>query len=111
MLPRQSKIRALRNTLLLTIGLIAIGAAGPPRLARAGAEIVTDTPPPPDRTEHAPPSRDGYVWGAGHWDWNGRSYVWVSGTWIAERRAAHWVVARWEQAGTQWHYIAGHWER
>jgi WXXGXW repeat (2 copies) len=111
MLPRQSRIRSILNTMPLTIALTGVGAAVIPELVFAGAEIVTDAPPPPDRIEHAPPPRDGYVWGAGHWEWNGRSYVWISGTWIPERRAAHWVVARWEQAGTQWHYTAGHWER
>jgi hypothetical protein len=109
MSPRSSKTRAIRNILLLTMTLST--AAAMPRLASAGAEIATDTAPPPDRIEHAPPPRDGYVWGAGHWEWNGRSYVWVSGTWIAEHRAAHWVVDRWEQVGARWHYIAGHWER
>ena len=111
MLARQSKIRALRKTVLLTIGLIAGGGVVMPKLASAETEIVTDTPPPPDRIEHAPPPRDGSVWSAGHWEWNGRSYVWVSGTWIVERRAAHWVVGRWEPVGAQWHYIAGHWQR
>jgi hypothetical protein len=111
MMPRQSKTRTLCKALLLAMGSTLAVAAGTPRLASAGAEIVTDAPPPPDRIEHAPPPRDGYVWGAGHWEWNGRSYVWVSGTWIAERRAAYWVVARWEQVGAQWHYIGGHWER
>jgi hypothetical protein len=74
------------------------------------SEIITDAAPPPPRVEHAPPPRDGYVWGAGHWEWNRHSYVWVSGTWIVERRASHWVVDRWEHMGTQWHYIPGHWE-
>jgi hypothetical protein len=111
MLPRQSRIRSILNTLPLTIALTGVGAAVIPESVSAGTEIVTDAPPPPDRVEHAPPPRDGYVWGAGHWEWNGRSYVWISGTWIPERRAARWVVARWEQVGTQWHYIDGHWER
>jgi hypothetical protein len=111
MSPRQSKIRAVLNTVPLTIALTGVGAAFTPEFVSAGAEIVTDAPPPADRVEHAPPPRDGYVWGAGHWEWNGRSYVWISGTWIPERRAAHWVAARWEQVGTQWHYVAGHWER
>jgi hypothetical protein len=110
MSPRQSRIRAVLNTLALAIALSGIGVVIP-ELASAGTEIVTDAPPPPDRAEHAPPPRDGYVWSAGHWEWNGRSYVWISGSWIPERRAAHWVVARWEQVGTQWHYVAGHWER
>lgn len=109
MLP-QSKIRSMRQMLLLSIGL-GMGALATPQTACAGPDIVTDAPPPPDRVEHAPPPRDGHVWAAGHWEWNGRSYAWISGTWIMERRAAHWVVDRWEQAGDHWHYIAGHWER
>ena len=109
---RRSRVRtALINVLPLTMALTTAGTVFTPYLARAGGEIVTDAPPPPDRVEHAPPPRDGYVWGAGHWEWNGRSYVWESGTWVLERRSAHWVAARWEQVGTQWHYIAGHWER
>jgi hypothetical protein len=111
MSPRQSNSRFVRKAVLLTMSL-TVGALTLPPVARAGAtEIVTDTAPPPDRVEHAPPPRDGYVWGPGHWEWNGRSYRWVSGTWITERRAAHWVADRWEQEGTHWRYIAGHWER
>jgi WXXGXW repeat (2 copies) len=109
MAPRQSKLRSVRNTLIVTIALTA-GAAVIPDFAAAGADIVTNAPPPPDRIEHAPPRRDGYVWGPGHWEWNGRSYAWVSGTWIMERRASHWVADRWEQVGAQWHYLPGHWE-
>lgn len=106
--------RSRRRTPLEALPLamaLSIAGAITAHWARAGGEILIDAPPPPDRVEHAPPPRDGYVWGAGHWEWNGRSYVWVSGTWVPERRSAHWVAARWEQAGTQWHYIAGHWER
>jgi hypothetical protein len=105
---QESKIRSKRRLLLLAIGL-AIGASAAP-LAFAGSDIVTDAAPPPDRVEHAPPPRDGYVWAAGHWEWNGRAYAWMSGTWITERRAAHWVADRWEQVGARWHYVAGHWE-
>jgi len=96
---------------LPAITLTIAGAAAIPTTALAEGEIFTDASPPPDRVEHAPPPRDGYVWGAGHWEWNGRSYVWASGTWIVERRAAHWVVGRWDQVGTRWHYVPGHWER
>jgi hypothetical protein len=110
MSPRQSDLRAGRNALVVTLGLIA-GAAAWPHPAFAETEIVTDTAPPSPRIEHAPPPRDGYVWAAGHWEWNRRAYAWVSGTWILERRAAHWVADRWEQVGSQWHYVPGHWER
>jgi hypothetical protein len=110
MSPHPSKLRVLPPVLLLTIGL-AVGAVATPEWASAGAEIMTNAPPPPDRAEHAPPPRDGYAWAPGHWEWNRHFYVWVSGTWIVERRAAHWVVDRWEQVGMQWHYVPGHWER
>jgi hypothetical protein len=109
MSPRSLKTCAARNTILLTIALV--GSVLTPLAAFADTQIITDIPPPPDRVEHAPPPRDGYVWGAGHWEWNGRAYAWESGAWIVERRAAHWVVGRWEQVGAQWHYVAGHWER
>lgn len=107
---RQNEFRAARRAGLTTLALL-LGATLLLPGAYAGSEIVTDTAPPPPQAEHAPPPRDGYVWGAGHWEWNGRSYVWVSGTWILARRFAHWINARWEQSGSQWHYIAGHWER
>jgi WXXGXW repeat (2 copies) len=109
MSPHHFKIRTARSALLLAIALA--GAAATDSAAFAASEIVTDIPPPADRIEHAPPPRDGYVWGAGHWEWNGRAYAWISGSWIVERRAAHWVVSRWEPVGAQWHYVAGHWER
>jgi hypothetical protein len=107
---RHVECRNVRRALLSSAWLMLGATISLPKLY-AGSEIVTDTAPPPPQIEHAPPQRDGYIWGAGHWEWNGRSYVWVAGTWILERRAAHWVGPTWEQVGAQWHYIAGHWER
>jgi len=106
---RPTALRTLRQGIYL-LAALWLGTTLVPQAAHSGSEVVTDTAPPPPQAEHEPPHRDGYVWGAGHWEWNGRSYVWASGTWILERRAAHWVAARWEQVGTRWHYIAGHWE-
>lgn len=110
MSPRHSRVQVWFNAALLAAG-VCTGAALMPLTASAGTEVLTDSPPPPQRTEHAPPPRDGYVWAGGHWEWNRHSYVWVSGTWIVERRAARWVVDQWEQVGAQWHYVPGHWER
>jgi hypothetical protein len=75
------------------------------------AEIISDVAPPPPRTENIGHPRDGYVWAAGHWDWNGRAYQWVSGSWIVEHGKAHWIADRWEPTGARWRYIPGHWER
>jgi hypothetical protein len=107
---RQANSRILLTASLLTLSFAGAGSAVLPQPALA-AEIVTDAPPPPDRIEHAPPPRDGYVWGAGHWEWNGRAYVWTSGTWILARRSAHWVMDRWEEGDGKWHFVPGHWER
>ena len=107
---RQTARHTLRRAPYITAGLLLCANLMLPA-AVAGSEVVTDSAPPPLQVEHQPPPRDGYVWSAGHWEWNGRSYVWASGIWILERRAAHWVDARWEQADAHWHYVPGHWER
>jgi hypothetical protein len=73
-------------------------------------DIVSDTPPPAPRVEHAPGHRDGYVWAPGFWEKSGHSFRWISGTWINERRGVHWVADGWEQSGSQWRYTRGHWE-
>jgi hypothetical protein len=74
------------------------------------AEIITDLAPPPPRAENMGHPRDGYVWAAGHWDWNGRSYQWIPGSWIVEHGRAHWVADQWQPMGTQWRHVPGHWE-
>jgi hypothetical protein len=81
-----------------------------PQLVFAGADVVSDTPPPAARIEHEPPHRDGYSWAPGYWEWNGRFFHWVSGTWIPERRNKHWIADHWDPTGNQWHYVRGHWE-
>ena len=99
-------MRAIRHSYAGSILLALLLAA-----AAAEAEIVSDMAPPPDKTEHAPAARDGYVWNQGHWEWTGHSYAWVAGTWIASRPKARWVADHWDEVGTQWHFVAGHWER
>jgi len=77
----------------------------------AAAEIISDVAPPPLRTENVGHPRDGYVWAAGHWEWNGQAYRWVSGSWIVEHGRSRWVADQWEPMGSQWRFVPGHWER
>jgi YXWGXW repeat-containing protein len=91
--------------ILITAAIVLSG------VANAASQVITDVAPPLPKAERAPPPRDGYVWGAGYWEWSKNSYYWVPGHWVIERRSAHWVADHWEQAGSQWHYVAGHWER
>src|SRR5258708_32859663 len=72
------------------------------------AEILTNNAPPPPRTENMGHPRDGYVWAAGHWEWNGQAYRWISGSWIVERGKARWVGDQWEPMGTQRRYLPRH---
>jgi hypothetical protein len=101
-------MKTLQSTVFSAL-IVATALLGT-RLASAGADIVTDTPPPEPRAEHEPPHRDGYSWAPGYWEWNGRFFNWVSGTWIYERRNRHWVADHWDPIGNQWHYVRGHWE-
>jgi hypothetical protein len=100
----------MRNNRRVLAALI-VAAIGIPGLAAAGTDIFSDVAPPPQKTERAPPPRDGYVWGTGYWELSGHAYYWVPGRWVVERRNAHWIADHWEQAGSQWHYLPGHWER
>jgi hypothetical protein len=79
-------------------------------VAHTASDVIADVAPPPPKDERAPPARDGYVWGAGYWEWRGHAYYWGAGHWVIERRNAHWIADHWEQQGTQWHYLPGHWE-
>ena len=93
---------------------LAVWAAGEILLAPAilAAEVDTDVPPPPARAERAPPPRDGYVWGPGHWAWSGKAYNWVDGSWVVQRRHMHWVADQWQRAGEKkWHLVPAHWEQ
>jgi hypothetical protein len=97
---------ALLTAVCFADGLLLLRAA--PTIA---AEIVTDVAPPPPRIENMGHPRDGYVWAAGHWEWNGQAYRWISGGWIVEHGKARWIADQWEPTGSQWRYVPGHWER
>ncbi len=55
-----------------------------------------------------PPPRAGFVWDAGHWNWEGR-YVWVPGHWVEARPGARWVAGVWQPYRGQYRYVPGHW--
>jgi hypothetical protein len=89
---------------ILTVGVILMT---PPSRA---ADVYADAPPPAPRIERAPPPRDGYLWGPGHWVWNGKSYFWADGSWVVQRRHMLWVPDQWEQVGEKWHLVPAHWK-
>jgi hypothetical protein len=98
-----------RNAWIAAITLAAAQISLSP-ISLAG-DVYADVPPPPPKAERAPPPRDGYVWGAGHWVWSGKSYYWVSGSWVVQRRHMQWVADQWQPGGDKWHFVPGHWQR
>lgn len=94
---------------LLAAALIAASAWTAIPAANAAETIIVREGPPPMRVETVPAPRQGYVWGAGHWDWNGSHYVWAPGVWVRERpgyvyNAPTWVEheGRWERREENW---------
>jgi len=54
-------------------------------------------------------TRRGYVWVAGHYDWEAGEYVWTPGHWEKLRPLQKWNEGRWEQKGNKWVWVAGSW--
>jgi hypothetical protein len=101
-------MHTLRNALLAVISLAAVQALL--TLPSFAADVYTTVAPPPPRVQHAPPPREGYVWGSGHWAWNGTSYFWVDGAWVVQRRRLERIADQWEQVGDKWHFVPAHWQ-
>jgi hypothetical protein len=104
-------MNAVRKALLLIpVATYVVGGALVMPSAASAASSVSDVAPPPPRIENVP-HRDGYVWAAGHWEWNGKSWTWTTGSYLVEQRHAQWIPDGWEPAGAQWRFVPGHWER
>src|SRR3569623_1446386 len=73
-----------------------------------GAE-PTEAPPPP-QAENPEPTRAGFVWVAGSWDWKGYKYEWAPGHWERERAGKHWRDTHWDQRDGKWVRTEGGWD-
>lgn len=65
--------------------------------------------PPQPRAEAAPPTRPGFIWTQGHWDWQGDRYVWQSGRWERDRSGYVYQPARWVPVGDHWEFRQAQW--
>ncbi|HXE60197.1 MAG TPA: YXWGXW repeat-containing protein, partial [Gemmatimonadaceae bacterium] len=71
------KHRLTRAALAATVVIVAACASGP-----RGERVYVREAPPAERVEVISRSPGpGYVWVAGHWNWDTRQYVWISGRW------------------------------
>jgi hypothetical protein len=93
-------------------GLLAIVAIAAPLPSFAETTVIyLDKAPPAPRVSNPPtPTKVGYVWSSGYWNWNGTAYVWTEGNWIAVvEPTKKWVAPKWTQEGNKWYFTAGHW--
>ncbi|HUQ00982.1 MAG TPA: YXWGXW repeat-containing protein [Kofleriaceae bacterium] len=65
--------------------------------------------PPPVRVENPGPSRGGYVWVRGYYEWRQNQYVWIPGHWERERMGHQWFDGRWELQGNVYVWVQGEW--
>jgi hypothetical protein len=73
----------------------------------SGPAVVYQEPPAPQ--VESSPTRSGYLWVHGHWDWRNAQWTWVGGHWERERQGYAWSEGRWERRGSSWHWIEGTW--
>ena len=96
----------MKKTLLGLIVASSFGIAVP-----AGAEVIVQFAPPPERHEIVPAPRRGWTWEPGHWRWNGRRHVWVAGHWERNRAGYVYFAPRWEERDGRWVYHSRRWDR
>lgn len=93
----------------LTPGDWEDGGAPPPVAVPPPAGDAPTAPPPPPQAENHEPTRAGFVWVAGNWDWKAGKYSWVPGHWERERAGKHWRDSHWEQRDGKWVRTEGDW--
>jgi hypothetical protein len=75
----------------------------------APAPVVYE-PPPTVIVERTPAPGPGYVWIAGHWDWDGRGWVWHNGSWqLPPQASAQWSPGHWMKSSQGWAWADGAW--
>jgi hypothetical protein len=77
--------------------------------ARADIGVAISIAPPPLRHEPIPPSRAGYAWVPGYWNWDGRGHAWVSGHWEIARPGYVYERSDWVRDGNMWRLRQGGW--
>jgi hypothetical protein len=78
--------------------------------APASAQVyIRVGPPAPVVERYGRPPHRGYVWVAGHQQWNGRRYVWVAGSWTAPRPGRAWVAGHYRHDPRGYVWVAGYW--
>jgi hypothetical protein len=88
-----------------------IAAVATPTASMAQVEFNLTFGPPAAIYEPIPEARRGYVWQAGHWNWNGNRHVWNAGSWQASRPGYSYNAPRWVENNGRWSYQASRWDR
>jgi len=90
--------------------LVATNGAGTAVVNNGTVTIYGPTQaPPPARVENPGPSRKGYLWIEGAWQWTNDQYEWAPGHWERTKANRRWEPVRWQQQGNVWVRIGGSW--
>lgn len=93
---------------LLGGGLFSAAEAQPGDRPQHTVRVRPDQPPPAPRSERVR-ARRGFVWVAGHWDWQNGAWAWMAGHWERQRPGKRWRDIRWEQREDTWVRVGGEW--
>ncbi len=98
----------MRKLIIGSLVAAALSAAAFPAAARTNVDFFVNIGPPPVYREMIPPSRAGYAWAPGYWDWRYGRYYWVGGTWSRHRAGYYYEPVRWHNRDGRY-YRAGGW--
>ena len=102
-------MRKVLVSALFAAGTIA--AVATPTASMAQVEFNLTFGPPVTIYEPVPAPRSGYIWQAGHWNWDGNRHVWSNGNWQAARPGYSYNAPRWVEHNGRWNYQASRWDR
>ena len=94
----------------LTAGAWEEGTTPPPvAVPPPAGDAPTMAPPAPPAETHEP-TRAGFVWVTGNYEWRDGKYNWVPGHWEREQAGKHWRDAHWDQHDGKWVRTEGGWD-
>ena len=92
----------------LVLGLGALSSTASADYGYGSGVVVVRQSPPAQRYENVD-YRDGYVWVAGNWNWDGYRWSWIDGHYEASRSGYEYVQSNWTNCDDGYSYNPGYW--
>jgi hypothetical protein len=98
----------MRRILLPLAVALGLSATLPALADQYIVRDVTIAPPAPMH-EEVPPSREGYLWAPGYYDYAQNKHHWHKGQWMRERKGYTYVAPHWVDQNGHWNLFAENW--